>query len=287
MSGLCLVVVTPCHNESRHILSLSESLSALKLDFPVKWIVVDDNSSDDTIKKLQSSSNSIQFETLSAKTSGLLIEGGAFKAWDVGVKHTLKFVPEFTHVMKLDADVNLDSDYFMNLKEHMSDLSVGIVGGIIVGGGREQRLHVPGPVKLYSRKMISKLSDLPLMPGFDVMDEVVASLNDMKVVIVKSATFSLSRTIGSSQGRLHGRRRNGMICRWTGYHPIYFSFHVLRYIFRRPYVFGSIAMVYGYFFAKPSPYVPELRSAHSDLQMRKLKRFISNPYRFIKDVYFA
>jgi glycosyltransferase involved in cell wall biosynthesis len=280
-------MVTPCHNESRHIGELAKNLASLKLDFPVKWIVVDDNSTDDTLAKLQSSNNGLPAEVLSAKTSGLLIEGGAFKAWDVGVKHALKFIPDFTHIMKLDADVELDYSYFDKIKEEMLDPSVGIVGGVITGRDREQNLHVPGPVKLYSQEMILKLSDLPLMPGFDVMDEVVASLNCLKVVVIKSAYISLTRTIGSSQGRLHGRRRNGMICRWTGYHPIYFYLHVFRYLFRSPYLFGSFAMIYGFVFAEPSPYSVELRSEHSRLQKSKMTRLISNPYRFIKEVYFA
>lgn len=286
MNSLFLVIVTPCHNESSHITSLAKNLSSIHLDFPMKWIVVDDNSSDNTAAILQTLVNETQLEVVSANTSGLLIKGGAFKAWNVGVEHALKFYPEFTHIMKLDCDVILNLDYFHNIREQMSDPSVGIVGGVISGGGREQNLHVPGPVKLYSRKMLLGLSDLPLMPGFDVMDEVVATISGNKVEIVKSAKFSLKRTIGSSQGRLHGRRRNGMICRWTGYFPVYFALHVIRYIFRKPYLVGSIAMLYGYFFATESPYGIELRKKHSEIQKNKFKLFISNPFHFVKHVYF-
>jgi hypothetical protein len=147
--------------------------------------------------------------------------------------------------MKLDADVNLSQDYFFELFKNANSESA-ILGGVLTGISREQQDYVPGPVKMYSIEGFIAISDLPSAPGFDVMDEVLCEFKQLTVTVVKSARFSLNRPIGHSQGKLHGRYRNGRICRWTGYAPEYFALHLLRYIFRKPYVFGSLFMFFGF-----------------------------------------
>jgi hypothetical protein len=187
--------------------------------------------------------------------------------------------------MKLDADVILDREYFLALEPLFLDRTIGILGGVIVRGGREQNLHVPGPVKIYSRACLEGLQQLPLKPGFDVMDEVVAGTLGFKVVVDSKAKIFLNRRIGGSQGALHGRRRNGLICRWVGYDPLYFLLHLARYVFRKPYIFGSLWMGFGFLTAGPSPYSHELRKIYAASQRKKLKKFLSNPVNFIFSTY--
>jgi glycosyltransferase involved in cell wall biosynthesis len=280
-----LIIVTPAHNEAVNIEKLAVNLASLKLNFEVKWIVVDDNSSDGTSQALMRSSFGNSAELVTASTSGRLIEGGAFVAWNTGIRRAYEIAPNFTHLMKLDADVVLDRDYFLVLEPLFLDKMIGILGGVIVRGGREQNLHVPGPVKIYSRACLEGLQQLPLKPGFDVMDEVVAGTLGFKVVVDSKAKIFLNRRIGGSQGALHGRRRNGLICRWVGYNPLYFLLHLARYVFRKPYIFGSLWMAFGFLTAGPSPYSHELRKIYAASQRRKLKKFLSNPVNFIFSTY--
>jgi glycosyltransferase involved in cell wall biosynthesis len=217
-----LIIVTPAHNEAVNIENLANNLASLKINFEIKWIVVDDNSSDGTSHALRGTIFGKSAELVNASTTGRLIEGGAFAAWNTGVRRAYDIESNFTHLMKLDADVILDSEYFLVLEPLFLDKTIGILGGVIVRGGREQNLHVPGPVKIYSRACIEGLRDLPLKPGFDVMDEVVAGTLGFKVAVDPNAKIYLNRRIGGSQGALHGRRRNGLICRWVGYDPLYF-----------------------------------------------------------------
>ena len=260
-------------------------MKLVQFDFSVTWVVVDDGSTDDSLKVLRESTGGFPVQIISTRTSGKLSQGGAFQAWNEGIKYAKSNIPNFTHLMKLDADVSLKSDFFLMLLDSLVNPKVGITGGVIIKGGREQNLHVPGPAKIYSRECLRLLETLPLQAGFDVMDEVVAMHSGLEVIISKKAKITLTRNIGNSQGILHGRRRNGMVCRWTGYYPLYFGMHLFRYMFRKPYIFGSVWMFYGYISAKPSPYPKYLRSLHSDIQRKKVRNLLKRPRYFLRNVY--
>jgi hypothetical protein len=150
---------------------------------------------------------------------------------------------------------------------------------------REQRWHVPGPVKAYSWAGYCALQSLPRTVGFDVMDEVALRRAGFRVTVRAEAGFAMARDIGASEGRLAGRRRNGMVCRYTGYDLTYFLLHMLRYSVRRPYVVGSLAMLYGYCSAPPSPYADDLRQAHRLEQRAKLSRMVRQPAAWLRATY--
>lgn len=281
---ISILLVTPARNEENNILGLFETLLLQETNLFAGWMIVNDSSTDSTeqvVRALQE--DYFPIKLLDFESPGSLISGGAYKSWMFGVNEGFKHFEHATHVMKLDADVRLDSRYFNNLIRSSS--MEGISGGRITGKGREQNWHVPGPVKLYSRKTLTLVSQLPLMPGFDVMDEILAGIHGDPVEVARDAIFKLSRPIGLSEGNLHGRYRNGRVSRWTGYHFAYFFLHCLRYLIRKPFVIGSCAMMYGYITAPPSPYPQYLRTKHSELQISKLRALVSNPVKWIRNTY--
>ena len=99
------------------------------------------------------------------------------------------------------------------------------------------------------------------------------------------AKFRLNRPIGFSQGKLHGRFRNGVVCRWTGYAHEYFLLHLLRYTFLSPFFLGSIWMLAGYLLAPESPYSAQLRNEHKKQQKIRLKNLLRNPNKNLKEMY--
>jgi hypothetical protein len=117
------------------------------------------------------------------------------------------------------------------------------------------------------------------------MDEVLLKKQGFKVMVVQKAKFKINRAIGASQGLIHGRRRNGQVCNWTGYYPPYFLLHTLRYVFRQPFVVGSIAMLYGYLKAPTSPYADDLKKLHSKSQKDLLFAIARSPYRQLITLY--
>lgn len=282
---MTLLIVTPIHNEIRNITNLAEQLDASTLK-PTLWVVVDDGSTDGGAEALESHASTFQRMIVSRQHGGGLINGSAFGAWQFGVDAALRESPTYDLVMKLDADVDLPPGYLAASAAELTDLRVGLAGGVLVGKGRhEQTLHVPGPVKMYSRAGYEALVHLPRHVGFDVMDELQIKQSGLAVSVVKTLGFRVRRDIGASQGLVHGRYRNGRVCRWTGYWLPYFLLHAIRYCARRPYVVGSLAMIIGFVRASPGPYDKRLRDLHRIEQQGKLKAALRSPVKWLRATY--
>lgn len=281
-----LIAVTPIHNEAENIGLLAEQLAASSRK-PDLWVVVDDGSTDLGPAIVLAMDLPFEVTVFRRKNDGGLIAGSAFKAWQAGLDSVEDRLHEFDAIMKLDADVNLPTQYLETMAAALiADPSLGVIGGVLVGRrDREQVLHVPGPVKLYSREGYLSLRSLPREVGFDVMDELSIKSAGLKVLVRKDSPFSVRRAIGASQGLIHGRRRNGLVCRWTGYSYPYFLLHVLRYSFRAPYFIGSVAMIRGYHGAPSSPYSCELQLLHAQEQRAKLASALKDPARWLRNTY--
>ncbi|WP_300683259.1 glycosyltransferase [Nocardioides sp.] len=281
---MTLLIVTPMHDEADNVAGLVAMLRAQTFtDFA--WVVVDDGSTDSTVARLSEVDSTGLARVVSKANDGGLIGGSAYTSWRYGVTAALAERDDYTHVMKLDADVRLQPDY-LDLVVPAATGSVGIAGGVIVSAGMaEQKLHVPGPVKLFTRAAYHLAEDLPAAIGNDVMDEVIVAEGGLSTLVLPEARFELSREIGASEGRVHGRYRNGRVCRWTGYDPFYFLFHAARYLGRRPRLIGTVAMLWGYLSAGPGPYPSRLKRAHARMQRTKLRSMLRNPFAFWRRVY--
>ena len=280
---MTLLIVTPVRNEIANVEGLVETVRGQTYtDFV--WLVVDDGSSDGTAERLRSLDETVQI--VSKQNDGGLIGGSAYTSWRFGVETAL-VAGAFTHIMKLDADVRLAPDYLERVVP-LAAGDVGVAGGVIVTKGmREQKLMVPGPVKLYSIEGYRATAGMPSAIGFDVLDEVAVAGAGMRTVVDESARFELARAIGASEGQVHGRYRNGRVSRWTGYFFPYFLVHCARYAFRKPYLVGAFAMLWGYARAGVGPYDVELRRAHSRMQREKLVLAFRNPVSFWRRAYRA
>lgn len=278
---MTLLIVTPVRNEIANVRGLVATVRAQTYaDFI--WYVVDDGSSDGTADLLRSIDKAVRI--VSKRNDGGLIGGSAYTSWRFGVETAL-VDGTFTHVMKLDADVRLAPDYLSRVVP-LAAGDVGVAGGVIVTKGmREQKLVVPGPVKLYSIDGYRATAGMPSAIGFDVLDEIAVARAGMRTVVDDGARFELARAIGASEGQVHGRYRNGRVSRWTGYFFPYFLVHCARYVFRKPYVVGSLAMLWGYARAGAGPYDTELKRAHSRVQRKKLALALRNPVSFWRRAY--
>ena len=278
------LLVTPARDEAARLPLLAASLRAQRSQPIGLWVIVDDGSNDATGTCVDVSTLDFPVVTITRQRGSGLAGGGAFAAFFAGAQEGLRAFPTATHVMKLDADVILTDGFFAQLQLVGG---AGILGGVVASGGadREQLDHIPGFVKGYSRAVFDLVSELPVAIGLDVIDESVARLAGFPVEPVAAAHVLLQRTIGASEGNLRGRWRNGRVSRWTGYDPGYFLIRLLRYLARRPYVVGSLAMLWGYLSAGSGPFPTAARREFRGKQRAKLRALLSHPLNTSRALY--
>jgi glycosyltransferase involved in cell wall biosynthesis len=270
------LVVTPARNEADRLPLLAESLRRQQPGIIGTWVVVDDGSSDGTGACARSLHMPFPVHVLERRNDGGLSKGSAFGSFLAGAEYGLRLLPSPDRVLKLDADVVLADGYLGALAA--VPLSVGLVGG--EGRDRPERAldhHVRGSLKAYSRAAFDLVATLPPATGFDVLDEVLLRAHGHQVQVVASARATVTRRTGTSEGLLEGRRRGGMVARWTGYHPAYFLLRLARYALRRPVAAGALAMAAGYITAPPSPFPADLRRGNRAEQAARMRAIARHP----------
>ena len=109
-----LLIISAVRNEARYIELVVNAMKAQTRP-PDEWIVVDDGSTDGTLEMLEQAAREIPFmRVLKAPAFDLpsgadrLCHASEARAFNYG----LRFGSEFTHVGKLDGDIELPPDYY-------------------------------------------------------------------------------------------------------------------------------------------------------------------------------
>lgn len=278
------VIVTPARNEATCLPALGASLARQVPGSILRWIVVDDGSTDSTGEVARRLDLGFPVTVLRRDNDGGLRSGSDFGAFRIGASEALRLEPTASRVAKIDADIVLDDGYIAALQ---AAAGADLVGGVIAND-RERTDHVRGALKAYTRQAWELVDTIiPTALGWDVLDEELLAMHSRAVVVVPEAVARVTRSTGASEGSLRGRVRAGVVSRWTGYHPAYFALRLIRYLFRRPYLSGAAAMLWGYASAAPSPFPLTLRRSLRQRQSRRLSELVHSPSSFLRNSYGA
>lgn len=243
-------VVTPVRNEPENLVRLSKCLAGQSLR-PRAWMIVDTGSDDETlrvVRELVAEHDWISSAVSSAK-GGPTRAHAIVHGFRVGVG-ALADVPDV--VVKLDADVSMQSDYFGRLVGAFeSDPELGIASGTCyerTGGNWEQRhvtgAHVWGASRAYRRECLEVVSPLEERLGWDGIDEIKAALNGWRTRTLLELPFYHHRREGEREGpRLRAWMTVGDASHYLGYRPDYLIIRALNYARRDP---TALAMIFGY-----------------------------------------
>jgi biofilm PGA synthesis N-glycosyltransferase PgaC len=234
-------LVTPARNEADNLRRLADSLAAQTLA-PAAWVIVDDGSDDATgevadelareyewVRALRSPNADDDALTRGRRSGRDVV---AFTAGVASLEHT----PEL--VVKLDADVSLDPDFFERLAaEFDADPTLGIASGTCyerdTAGGwspyHVTRDHVRGATRAWRWACYEQVGPLAERIGWDVVDEVTARVNGWSTRSISGLPFYHHRSLGERDG---GRRQwamQGELAWFVGYR---FPYMVLRALFR-------------------------------------------------------
>jgi poly-beta-1,6-N-acetyl-D-glucosamine synthase len=256
-----LLVVSPVRNEAAHLERVVAAMAAQTRP-PDEWIVVDDGSDDGTGELLGSLAAEVPFMRVVSTAAGpgpagadRLALAAAPRAFNLGLESGRE---DFTHVAKLDGDVELPPHYYeVLLSRFARDERLGIACGDLIepiGSGWERLAipphHVHGALKLYSRECLAAIGGVPECLGWDTIDETYARMRAFRTRSFPDLVARHHRPVATASGALRGRARHGR-CAWIAHFG--FGWVTLRgikvAIRMRPRGVSGVAFVCGYLHA--------------------------------------
>lgn len=281
------VLVTPAHDEEAFIEATIESVAAQTIR-PLRWIVVNDASTDSTREIVEGLVRRYDFLRLvNVERSAGRHFGNKVRAFERGLQELGDL--DYDFVGNLDADITLDPDYYERiLHELEANPSLGIAGGMVHTqiGGRFVSQDVAldscaGAVQLFRRACFEQIGGYMALPhgGIDAAAEVTARMHGWAVRTFPEHPVWEHRRTGSAVDRpLAARVREGRRMYSLGYS---FPFFLARRVYRiaeRPRFVGSAAALFGYVSAmlarEPVLLPPETVRYLRSEQRHKLRRVL-------------
>ena len=254
-----ILIVSPVRNEAAHIERVVRGVATQELP-PARWIVVDDRSDDDTLAILRRLEAEVPFLTVmeagpqaTQQTRDRLARAAAPRTLNIGLRTV--DVREYTHVMKLDGDIELQPDYLREVIARFdADPTLGIAGGVLdeplpIGGMRRIRIapgHVHGALKLYTHACFAAIGGIQERLGWDTIDGTYARMRGFTTRNFPELVSLHLRPIGSADGTLRGHARHGTCAYIAHYSPAFVAVRSIKVATRRPQVLSGLAFFYGY-----------------------------------------
>jgi glycosyltransferase involved in cell wall biosynthesis len=220
-----VLVISPVRNEAPHIERVIRAMAAQTRP-PDRWIVVDDGSDDGTWEWLQALQPHVPFldvmrrcapddDDVDVVVRDRLARAAAPRAFNEGLARADRRA--YTHIMKLDGDIELPPHYFHVLLDAFAqDPSLGLCGADLeeeIGG--EPRLlripptHVHGALKCWTRDCFEAIGGVQERLGWDTIDETYARMRGYATYHLPYLVARHLRPVGSADGTLRGRARHG------------------------------------------------------------------------------
>jgi glutamate dehydrogenase/leucine dehydrogenase len=222
---------------------------------PVRWVIVDDGSTDRTPEILADAARLypwITVVTLPNRGFRSLGEGevDAFNAGLARLENT-----EYYFLAKLDGDVLLPPRYFSSLFARFADhprlgIASGAFPAVVKNRIRERALNpwnTAAHARMYRRECFEDIGGLARCLGFDTIDELKAQMRGWTTQSFKEVRGIHLRPAGSSTGAWQtGLEREGRAAYWCGAHPAFALARGIRELARLP-VLGGLFFLKGYF----------------------------------------
>lgn len=277
------VLVTPARNEAAFIDLAIRSVVAQTVR-PVKWIIVNDGSTDATaeiVKKYVATHEWIDLIEMPERRDRHF----AGKACAVRAAHQALDQVEYDVIGNLDADVSFAEDYFAFLMERFAENpKLGVAGTAF----REQDLqynyefvgieHVSGMCQMFRRECFEAIGGYLTVPsgGIDLIAVLSARAKGWDTRTFANKTFTHHRSQGRAlhmgfRERLYMGRKDYLL----GNHPIWEILRSLYQMQRKPYVVGGLLLFASYLWSwicRAKRTIPdELMVLRRSDQMKRLK----------------
>ncbi|MHB9143655.1 MAG: glycosyltransferase family 2 protein [Paludibacter sp.] len=224
------ILVTPAHNEAEYIEGTILSV-VNQLALPEKWVIVSDNSSDDTDQIVKNYARKYHFiELLTIRHDFQRSFSSKVNAFNAGLNVIGNI--GYDLIGNLDADLTFEKEYFHKIiNEFDTDSKLGITGGIISEKINEKYVcrttdpnSVAGAVQLFRRDCFLQIGGYEPLPygGIDSLVEIKARMKGWKVRTCSDIIVFHHRRIGGQNNNIFKTGfKKGLINYSLGYSPFF------------------------------------------------------------------
>lgn len=281
------VIITPAHNESALIGQTAQSVAAQTVR-PLKWVVVNDASTDRTREIIESQASRHAFiEVVNLERAAGRHFGNKVRAFNAGLERVKGL--DFQFVGNLDADITLEPTYFADILKRFADNpKLGLAGGMVHTTVGDQFVSqsvaldsVAGAVQLFRRECFEKIGGYRPMPGggIDSAAEIASRMHGWETRTFPELRTLEHRFTGTANASPLGASvKLGRRMYSLGYSPIFFCLRSFYRAFQPPVLLGAGALLYGYFSdalrRRPQAVAPEVVQFLRKEQHSKLKRML-------------
>lgn len=252
------ILISPVYNEAEFIEQLIQSVTSQTIR-PIKWIIVDDESTDGTgekIKEYEKKHDFIQYHRVERK-DGKSYYYNKIQAFLAGYE-TVKHI-EHDFVACLDGDLTLESTYYEDiLREFQLTPKLGVASGIYgnkVNGHFENVVRdgnsTAGGIQVFRRECYESIGGYRTLVygGEDALADIMARMNGWYTRSFRKYETIHYRLIGVRGGTsaLKGKFTQGLAEYHLGTHPVFMLAKSFRRMFiEKPYVIASIERLLGF-----------------------------------------
>jgi biofilm PGA synthesis N-glycosyltransferase PgaC len=249
MTRMSYAIVMPARNEEQNLPRAAEWLSSQTV-LPKEWIVVDNGSTDGTLEYArQLAQEHPWIRVIGCEGTPTPVRGApVVRAFTAGLR-ALETPTDI--VVKLDADVSANADYFGRLIDYFeTDPKLGIAGGVCLELVSDEWVetratigHVRGASRAYRWACLQDVLPLEERMGWDGLDALKATTRGWRTATVP-VPFRHHRPVGVRDA--HETKRwlaAGEQAHYMNYRPSYVAFRSLRWSLTD---WRALAMVCGF-----------------------------------------
>ncbi|HUN60356.1 MAG TPA: glycosyltransferase family 2 protein [Candidatus Sulfotelmatobacter sp.] len=288
------VLITPACNEEKFIeFSLKSVVKQSVL--PVKWVIVNDGSSDATGSIAEGYARKYDWiELVNLPTKAGRNFAAKVHAFNAGRERLQEL--EYDVIGNLDADVTLDEDHFEFLVgKFRQDPTLGVAGTIFIEADGyssgvdsfEGQNYVSGQCQMFRRECFDEIGGyLPSKNGgIDWIAVMTARMIGWKTRSFREKSFFHHRVLGTADcGVVGSSYAYGRKDYYLGGHPLWELFRSVYRLTKKPYVLAGVALFLGYMGAyikhEERAVSKALMDFHRKEQMRRLRRILGSLFTF-------
>lgn len=286
---LSYVLITPAHNEEAFIEKTIESMIHQTM-LPVKWVIVDDGSTDKTrgiVERYLEQYPWIELLKMPRRPE----RSFASKAYAVKAGYERVVNLQYQVLGNLDADISFGEDYLeFLLSQFVQDPALGVAGTVFAEEGYSSEKdsfegpnHVAGGCQLFRRQCWEDVGGYVShrAGGVDWIAVTTARMRGWKTRSFREKSFFHHRPLGTAERSMVSSLFSyGEKDYYLGGHPVWELFRMAYRATKQPYVFGGLALGAGYCWAflrrASRPVSRELIAFHRQEQMVKLKTILKS-----------